>query len=165
MKTSSWSYRVTQVVDALTATMPEQDRAEALSHLPGSLGAVFLQMSVRDQRHSLKVMRRLRAAGIEDPLMLQAALLHDVGKSRVPLGIPGRSLLVLGEAFRPLAWILRVPILGARIGRYRRHPEVGAQMVAAAGGDPRLVEIVAEHQADSPARPETRRLQAADGRE
>jgi hypothetical protein len=56
-------------------------------------------------------------------------------------------------------------VLGPRIRRYRQHPAIGARMAATAGADPRLVEIIAEHQSAAPARAETRRLQAADGRE
>jgi putative nucleotidyltransferase with HDIG domain len=167
-KQSSWSYRLGQVRDAVTARMSDADRADALASLTPELGRLFLAMSVRDQRHSMRVLRLLRqgaSGGRLDPVLAQAALLHDVGKAEVPLGIPGRSLLVLAEAFGGLDLLQRMPVLGARVRRYRTHPQLGAAMVERAGAAGALVEIVAEHQADQPRHPETLRLQGADGRE
>lgn len=162
MKRERWLYRASQAIAAAGAKLSEADRAEALAALPEGLRALFLEMAPRDQRHSLNVLRRLQPA---EPLLAQAALLHDVGKARAPLGTAGRSLLVLAEASGTTAALVRVPGLGARVARYRRHPEVGAALLAEAGASPALVDIVREHQAARPARPETLRLQAADGRE
>jgi putative nucleotidyltransferase with HDIG domain len=161
-------YRISQALAASTARMSTADREEATDALPPELRALFLEMAVRDQRHSLEVLRRLRQAaapGGVDALLEQAALLHDVGKARAPLGTPGRSLLVLAEAFGGLGWLCRLPLLGSRVARYITHPAIGAAILREAGAPAALVEIVAEHQHDRPQRPETLRLQAADGRE
>ncbi len=54
-------------------------------------------MPVADQRHALDVVARLRAAGLTDPDLLAAALLHDAGKGpRVRLW--HRVVAVLVEA-------------------------------------------------------------------
>jgi putative nucleotidyltransferase with HDIG domain len=156
---------VGQVRAAFTARVTDADRAEALSLLSPPLQGLFLRMSVRDQRHSMEVLRRLDAASRADPILAQAALLHDAGKADAYLGVPGRTMLVLGEAAGAIGLVQRLPLIGARIARYRRHPETGARLLAQAGADSRLVEIVREHQAKHPRMPETLTLQAADGRE
>ena len=148
--------------------MPATDREEAGAALPGPLWGLFLEMSDRDQRHSLEVLRRLRNSTTEgrvEPVLAHAALLHDVGKARAPLGVPGRSLLVLAEACGGIAVLLRVPGLGRRVARYMDHPAIGAEMLRSAGASPALVEVVGEHQRQRPERAETLRLQGADGQE
>jgi putative nucleotidyltransferase with HDIG domain len=157
-----WAYRLGQVSAAHRARMSERDRAEALAHLDPNLGQLFLGMAVRDQRHALRVLRRLGGGG---PLLGQAALLHDVGKADAPLGSIGRSLVILARSTGTLWLLRRVPALGPRVSRYLSHPKIGAEKLRAAGAHPVLVEIVAEHEASRPAHPETARLQAADERE
>jgi putative nucleotidyltransferase with HDIG domain len=141
------------------------ERAEALAVLPPNLRALFLRMGARDQAHALRVLRRLVGQGEERELLLQAALLHDVGKVAAGLGIPGRSLVVLAGALRATALLRRLPVVGGRATRYLDHPALGAGMLAAAGGSEGLVRLVAEHQAVMPKMAETLVLQAADGRE
>jgi putative nucleotidyltransferase with HDIG domain len=159
-----WAYRAGQAYAALTARVTDADRAEAINILSPSLQSLFLRMRVRDQRHALQVLHRLHEAGT-DPILAQAALLHDVGKVEAYLGVPGRTLLVLAEALGAVGAVARLPVLGPRLGRYLLHPEIGARMLADAGADRRLIEIVREHQAKHPRMSETMTLQAADGRE
>lgn len=155
-------YRARQAMAALRARPTEADVASALAELPVELRPAFQRMAPRDQVHALRVLRRLDS---DDPLLRQAALLHDAGKAAAPLGTAGRSLVVLAGAAGAL-WLLEVvPVLGPRVRRYVRHPQIGADILGAAGAGPDLVEIVAEHQATVPRRPETLRLQAVDGRE
>jgi putative nucleotidyltransferase with HDIG domain len=157
-----WAYRLGQVGAAHRARMDDADTAEALSHLTPELGRLYLGMAVRDQAHALRVLRRL---GHADSLLCRAALLHDVGKTRAPLGTPGRSLVVLAEPIGATRLLCAVPFVGTRVRRYLRHPEIGAEMLRAAGADAALVEIVAEHESHRPHHPATARLQAVDERE
>jgi putative nucleotidyltransferase with HDIG domain len=157
-----WRYRVGQALAATRAGLAPGDMPAVQAELPPPLFALFAAMAPRDQVHAVRVLRRLEGA---EPLLRQAALLHDAGKAVAPLGTPGRSLVVLAEASGTVAVLERVPLLGRRVRRYRAHPEIGADMLRQAGADAVLVEIVAEHQALSPRLPETLRLQAVDGRE
>jgi hypothetical protein len=113
---------------------------------------LFSQLSRGEQAHSLQVLRALRQQGHTRPELLQAALLHDVGKVRAPLSLAGRVLVVLAGRF--------MPGLAARWGRApaprgwprpfvtaARHPEWGAELCAAAGADPLVVSLVRWHQA------------------
>jgi hypothetical protein len=103
----------------------------------------------------------LQQAGYDNPALLQAALLHDVGKS---LGQPiiHRVLIVLLEAFWP-AMLERLSTSPARAGGWRRpfvvhaqHPAIGAEWAQSAGCDPLAVSLIARHQEIlSPASTET----------
>ena len=150
--------------------------AEARRVLAPPLAALFGQMTLGEQAHSLRVLRAVRAAGGDaagdaalPPGLLQAALLHDVGKSRAPLTLWGRVLVVLAGRWlpdqsrqwgqgAPLGW--RGPFVAAA-----RHAAWGAQLAAEAGADPLAVALIARHQDPPGAAPEDewlRRLQRAD---
>jgi putative nucleotidyltransferase with HDIG domain len=157
-----WLYRVGQVRQASRAVMTDADREEARAHLAPPLAELFLRMPVRDQAHALRVMRRLDSS---EPLLCQAALLHDVGKIESPLGTPGRSLVVLANATGTTELLVRLPGIGPRVQRYIDHPRLGADLLRSAGADGPLVQIVAEHESGEPSHPQTAVLQSVDGRE
>ena len=145
------------------------DLAEIHRLLPLPLTALFRKQTLGEQAHALRVMRRVAAAGGEDAgqlELLQAALLHDVGKTAAPLSLLGRAAVVL------VGWVS--PRLRARLGRGRprgmlrpfvtasRHAEWGAQLCAQAGAPPLTIELIRRHgQArprPAPATPEDRML-------
>jgi hypothetical protein len=97
--------------------------------------ALWTRQSSADQAHSLGVARRC-AGG--DPWLVQAALLHDVGKAEASLGVAGR---VLATALA----LVRVRRFPGRLGAYLRYPDLGADRLAAAGADPRVVAWAREH--------------------
>ena len=155
------SYRVGQALSGTFGRPDARAASEAAGELPANLRPLFLEMRRRDQGHAIRVLQRVGAA---PELLRQAALLHDVGKARAFLGTPGRTLVVVARAAHMTAAVSRLPYIGGRVARYELHPEIGAEMLRQAGAPDALVEIVAEHQWSHPRRPETRRLQEADGR-
>ena len=130
------------------------DRAILAATLPPGGRALFATMSRNDQRHSLTVYRALASRGCQDPDLLAAALLHDVGKGggRVPLWV--RPPVVLLHAFAPglLRSLTRAPASGAPVPWWRRpfyyawhHPDVGADLAARAGLPERAVLFIRTH--------------------
>lgn len=81
-----------------------QNRVDAI--LPTSdMRALFRRLSPGEQAHSLKVLERVLARyPAAPPELLQAALLHDVGKIVAPLTIAERVLVVLGQKLFPGVW-------------------------------------------------------------
>jgi hypothetical protein len=78
-------YRARQVLTALFPRISQGDLQVVQGLLSEGELDLFYKMEVRDQRHGIEVMRRLRAAGIEGRDALAAALLHDCGKGWVPV--------------------------------------------------------------------------------
>lgn len=116
--------------------------------------AAFGRMSVRDQVHSIgvarSVERHLDSVEVDGPRdwILVAALLHDVGKSAVELGTYGRVMATLagwaaGEDMAP-AWAEKRGMT-RKIGLYLQHPRLGADILALAESDPRVVAWAREH--------------------
>ena len=152
-------YRVGQGLRALFTHLSPVDDAPAERLLSPALYALYRRMRRSERQHSLRVLRDLRAVGHSDPDLLAAALLHDVGKSRAPFGVPAKTLVVLVRAVAPQAY--RRWGSGPACGWRRpfavsvQHPAWGAEMVAAAGGSPRTVELIARHQDTLDAPPQT----------
>ncbi|MCP4426836.1 MAG: HD domain-containing protein [Chloroflexi bacterium] len=112
--------------------------------------ALFDRFSLSDRRHSYQVLRTLQLAGETHPDLLAAALLHDVGKTRAPLSIWERSLIVLASKLAPgktAVWGQ-----GEAQGWKRpfvvkaQHPAWGAAMAQAAGSRPLTVALIRRHQ-------------------
>jgi HD domain len=148
------------------------EQAEVARVLGAGLAQLFRRQTAGEQAHSLRVMRAI-AAGDEAarPELLQAALLHDVGKSVAPLSLTDRALVVLVRRFAPAAarrWGAG-PVTGLRrpFVTALRHTDWGADLCAQAGASPLTVALVRRHQTPvaAPATPEDEMLamlQAAD---
>lgn len=147
--------------------------SEVASLLSPAEQALFRRYSANDQRHAYRVLCTVREQGEDDPALLSAALLHDIGKCEGGLNILERSLVVLLSALAPArtaAWGAGVPAGWQRPFVVKaRHAEWGARLAAAAGSDADVVALIRHHQdnldaTDAPAAllPALRRLQWAD---
>ncbi len=133
--------------------------------LPPGLRRLFWQMPPADRAHALRACHSLPVNGaIPDDLVI-ATLLHDVGKSGLPMHLWDRVLYVLASRLAP-RWLQRITA-GPAAARWsglvalHRHAEQGARLVAAAGGTPQAVDLIRHHHADPgalPWPPEKRRL-------
>lgn len=143
-------YRVRQFWHALVATPDPEELAQARHLLTPALMELFLRLQPSEQAHSLWVFRQLREAGETNPDLLAAALLHDVGKSRQPLRLWERAVIVLGKALfpeknkdwgqaEPQGW--KRPFVVAA-----QHSVWGAEMAAGAGATPMTVALIRRHQ-------------------
>ena len=98
---------------------------------------IFVTMNLEDQRHAIEV-----ANGIEDDALIEAALLHDVGKSASDVGALGRSCATIAGA-------LSVPVSGSwRL--YLDHGEIGASMLEGAGARPMTIAFARFHPGPPP---------------
>jgi hypothetical protein len=133
-------YRTRQVCNALWPRIPESHFSLVIDTLSETQQVLFFAMEKRDQRHAIEVARRLLKRGVDDPDLLQAALLHDCGKGAVPVWL--RVLLVL----RP-SWVRFLATRAPAFWRgpaYRllHHARIGAGLVASVGSSPRVVALV-----------------------
>lgn len=144
------AYRVRQFLAALTArSLSANDRAFVARYLTPSQRALFERMTPADQQHAVAVARWLLARGWMDTALLQAALLHDVGKAGEGLSPVHRAFSVLLQRVWPSAWEwLSAQDAGWRrpFHRYRYHPEYGARLVEGAGASPTVVALIRYHQ-------------------
>jgi hypothetical protein len=142
-------HRVGQVAQLLAARRRPPDTTPARRLLPPELFALFEAMPPEDQRHGLTVLARLEAAGERDPVVLQAALLHDVGKAKAGVGLVHRVLRVLLRRSAPPLWRW---LSGWPTGWRRpfwavaNHPERGAVWVETQGGGGELVALIRYHE-------------------
>jgi hypothetical protein len=143
-------YRAAQFLRYLNPA-PLSGTAQAVvdSILPPPQAALFRRMSPGEQAHCLTVFRVVQQQPAP-PELLQAALLHDVGKCRAPLSALDRVRVVLGYRFfskRMMAWGAgeprgwRKPFVVAA-----QHPAWGAELAEQAGASPLVVSLIRRHQ-------------------
>jgi len=165
-------HRVRQFYHALAAPLIQMDLSPVRHILGVQLFRLFEQLPPVERSHSLRVLGMLQQEGYSDPDLLQAALLHDVGKSSIRLRLHERVLIVL------LSPVMRKLTAGTDAGRKsrwqnmlriaRQHPRWGAEMVLQAGGSETLVWLIRNHQHQLTHSPRNRKeemllaLQAAD---
>ncbi len=172
-------YRLRQFFQGLSAHVSVAESERVAEILPEAAVALFARMPIDAQRHSLNVLYTLCAAGYDQPDLLVAALLHDVGKvaandAGVRLGLWLRGPLVLLAAIAPAwldAWAVADPQQHWRYALYVHfeHPQIGATWARATGCTPDACWLIAQHQAtgcldSDPRCPLLLALQTADGR-
>jgi hypothetical protein len=156
MNASRFLYRSRQFWQALS-TGPSQGDVELVSSvLTDPQLELFQGMQASEQIHSIQVFHDLRNQGEENPDLLTAALLHDVGKTRAPLRIWERVMIVIVRAIcsgcihkwgrskivepeNGLGW-QRAFIVA------EQHPAWGADLAAERGASRLTVSLIARHQ-------------------
>ena len=149
-------HRVGQFFRALSPQVPEQEIRAAIQPLAPGMQELFRRQETQDQRHALAVFRALRRAGHTDAHLLNAALLHDVGKAAAPCPPWVRAIAVLMGQFAPSVLdhlTLEEPhdcqdrATGWRraLVAHVRHAEVGARWAQEAGCSDRTVALIQRH--------------------
>jgi len=160
-------YRASQFWQAVTVPREGVDTRAIQPYLSPAQIVLFRQMHPFEQSHAFQVMGRLKQAGLDDPDLLTAALLHDIGKILFPISLWERVEIVLSQHFFPgatKAWSkgqprgLRHPFVVAE-----QHPAWGADLAAQAGASAQAVSLIGRHHevlAGSPASATDRLLAA-----
>ncbi|MBC8163340.1 MAG: hypothetical protein H7Z42_19185, partial [Roseiflexaceae bacterium] len=101
-------YRLRQLRRALAGRIEPSERALVRQLLHAREVALFERMAAFDQRHCLDVCLTLLRGGHQDPAVLRAALLHDVGKvdeAGRPIPLLYYGIFVVLKKFAPaLYW-------------------------------------------------------------
>lgn len=160
-------YRANQFWSDLKAAPDSMNLDQARLILSPAELNLFLQLQPAEQAHALEVLRKLQAHGENEPALLEAALLHDIGKTRYPLHRWERIVVVLAQALFPRqakkwgtgeTWGWRKPFAVAE-----QHPAWGADLAHRAGAAPLAVTLIRRHQdalLDDPLSSEDRFLQS-----
>jgi hypothetical protein len=148
--------RLQQFVRGWRAHVTPEEKQRAARMLPEAALALFRQMPVDAQRHSLNVLQTLESAGWSHADLAIAALLHDAGKiaaaqAGFPLNLWWRGPLVLLETFLPGVFRRLCSPDPAKGWRYvlfvhHEHPKIGADRASAAGCSALACWLIAHHQ-------------------
>ncbi|MGD9316219.1 MAG: HD domain-containing protein [Anaerolineae bacterium] len=166
-------YRVRQFIQATGAWIRPAEVEVALleRYLSPQALELFRAMPSQDRQHALNVFRTLQHEGYEEPDLLAAALLHDVGK-----GVPARGGPRLWHRVAVVLMRASWPGLLERLGQEERdgwrrpfyihqhHPDLGAELAWQADCSAITVSLIRRH--EDPSRqgddPLLAALQAAD---
>lgn len=150
-------YRIHQFYHGLFPQITLEDLRLVRSFLSGSAVSLFQAQSPADQRHALDVAKDLlenaaRLSPSSQSDLIQAALLHDCGKIRVPLKIWQRGYIVicthLPHGFQKwLQGLTQYPALSLPLILAQHHPQWGALLAAQAGLNGDVVTLIREHHA------------------
>lgn len=133
--------KMTRLGRSLRESDAHPDDAWAQTHLNPGERRVYLGMDARDREHACRVTRHLlRDHPRAKPELIAAALLHDCGKSVRRYSVVERVLVGL----IPHRLVTLLPPIGP-IGVRAAHPEMGATLIARAGGRPRVAQLVVRH--------------------
>lgn len=145
-------YRLWQMWLNLTVKEPlnEAERTDIASLLSAAEEALFFRFTARDQQHSYLVYRTLKEAGHTQPQLLIAALLHDIGKTKLSVTVWDRTFPVVVEMVLPkwaAQWGSGEPKGWRKSFCIRQqHAAWGAEMANNAGTHPLAVSLIARHQ-------------------
>ncbi len=135
------------------------DERWALAHLSSGEAEIWHRMNNPDRRHAVAVARAVVATAPRSPTppgrsldrsVVAAALLHDSGKVISGFRTPARVMATLfwAVANEQLAdrWLQQCSRgIPTRLAQYRRHPQLGSDMLRAAGSDRLTYQWAADH--------------------
>jgi len=124
-------------------TLTENERNSVAIRLADrALAELFFAQPVSDQRHGYDAGEWLAGRSVP-PWMVQAGMLHDVGKRHAPMGRWRRAVATT------LGWLRIVP--PGAMSLYNAHGSTGADELAAVHADARVVVYTAHHHGHRPA--------------
>jgi putative nucleotidyltransferase with HDIG domain len=155
MKAVRILYRLSQFWRTLFPKTDSASLAEAQHQLTPVQRRLFGQLQPSEQKHALSIWRKLRDLGEDQPDLLVAALLHDVGKLHYPLHLWERVLVVLVRAVMPAQAVRwgslpsndwkRLPAWRKAFILAEQHAQWGAELAHNAGVSPLTEYLIREH--------------------
>ena len=149
-------HRLQQLWSAVWGRVSAAEEAFVAQLLPACELPLYTRMPRRDRRHCLDVYYTLVKAGIDDPLILRAALFHDTGKvdasgRAVPLVWYGGCVILKRWFPRSYALLAASPRGFRRwIHQYAHHGPIGARMALAAGSPTAIGAMLQHYHDDNP---------------
>ncbi len=148
-------YRLRQFWRTLSIKKDQLELDQALAYLNPEQWALFTQQQPGEQNHAVIMFHCLLVQGENQPDLLVAALLHDVGKLRYRLSPLERAMVVLvkavmpGQAYSlgelpPAGWD-GLPAWRKAFILAEHHAEWGAEMARKAGVSPLSETLIREH--------------------
>ena len=146
-------YRVQQFIHTIFPHIASSEITWALQNLPTEACPLFLKQSRSEQRHALDVAQSLMnekstltLSSFEN--LLIAALLHDCGKSKVPIRLWHRVFIVLMQKMPHSIWsylergdsVFATPLKTAS-----QHALWGGNLAKRAGLNPVICLLIQEH--------------------
>jgi len=147
------SYRIRQGIRGLLSRFRAVDDEPAKAYLAPKAWSLYARMDKADRSHCLRVFAWLQEQGQDDPDLLTAALLHDVGKSATQIGVWHRSVKVVLKRLAPGRWKSLARPADSGSVRYPFyvldvHPLLGSRMAAKAGCSKTTVWLIRYHETD-----------------
>lgn len=151
-------YRTSQFLHSIKAKpLTQAEKAFIESILTASQAFFFFQLAIYEQRHALRVCQTLCAGGHgTDKELLQASLLHDLGKSDPQNGrfIPvwGKIANVLFSMFKAKSVMRKLAKAEPKSWRYvfwlqLHHEQRGASLAEKMGSSRRVVNLIGGYSA------------------
>lgn len=146
-------YRIKQFCRAVFPFLPTQEKVWLKTILSPSALELFFRQSKVEQRHAVDVARTIRQGRLdltteELNTLLTAALLHDCGKSLIPLRLWQRVAIVLLSPFSlgPKNKIAgQFPLLAQAMELADQHAVWGGKLAFAAGLPPEICNLIIYH--------------------
>jgi HD-like signal output (HDOD) protein len=148
-------YRFQQFYRGLFPTISSEEQELAYSFLSRESLSLFNKQSLADQRHALDVATDLLQNQVylsfpQRRILIQAALLHDCGKTCYSLKLWQRVYIVLSAKLpSPVQEFLirleQCKSLSMPLTLAQKHPEWGALLAAQAGLEQDVIELIRTH--------------------
>ena len=143
-------YRVRQFKSALFPPSQLVRTEDIRAYLTPSQLTLFRRLQKSEQWHAFSVLQTLLESGQKNADLLNAALLHDLGKIHYPLKVWERVMIVMVRRFAPRLlqrWGQETPQgLSKPFVVACHHAEWGADLAARAGASKLTIELIRRHE-------------------
>jgi len=149
-------YRFNQFITAFRANISYSDVEFIRHYLTKAEQVLFYKMRRYDQKHALQVAHKCLLkcdsnTWIDRSNLVRVALLHDIGKSIMPLSLISRILYVLTKKINEGRLVKFFAKEKSFIPLFRQfyvlnnHSDIGAELIGEIENNPELIEIIRNH--------------------